>query len=234
MVLPGRRLVTVLTLTATAAASGTVATAAATEAVKPACSSATAHRHDAHACSRARHAKAARPHTKSHKPAGHRAKGLVRGHKKANHHKVKRTARKVKPKTTHKTTRKSARKASAPAKALCENGSAPARTGTDSYTCGDGSEPGCEDGSYPIVAPNGKTLVCNVPSNEGGSSGGGDGSRPPSGETEEALCEDGSSPFFQDGSFACDDGSEPYCEEGNLTVSSDGTTLYCTSEEDED
>lgn len=235
MVLPGRRLVTVLILTAAAAASGILATPAETHAVKPACSAARAHPHGLHTCDRVRHGKAAQPHAKSHKRSGHHAKGTAHGHnKKAKHHKVKRTAKKGVRKTTRKTTRRAARKAAArPARAMCEDGSPPVRAGPDSFTCGDGSEPGCEDGSFPIVAPNGKTLVCNVPSNKGSSSGGGSGTTTT--QTEEAICEDGSSPLIQNGAFACDDGSEPYCEEGSYpTASSDGTTLECVSEEAEE
>lgn len=231
MRLAGRHLVTVLIVTA-AAASGILATAVETQAVKPACTSSTTHRHVLHGCVRARHGKAVRPQARSHKRSDHHAKSLKHGHKKGTRHKVKRAAKKAVKKVTRKTTRKASRKAAArPAKAICEDGSAPARTGTDSFTCGDGSEPGCEDGSYPIVAPNGKTLVCNVPPSKGGS---GPGSAPVTIETEEAICEDGSSPFLQDGSFACDDGSEPYCEEGDYpTASSDGTKLECVSEEAE-
>jgi hypothetical protein len=230
MVLPGRRPVTVLILTAAAAASGILATPAATHTVKPACSSARAHPHGVQPCDRVRDGKTARPHAKPSKRSGRHAKGTKHVHdKKAKHHKVKRTAKKGVHKATRKTTHKAAAR---PARAMCEDGSAPVHRGPDSFTCGDGSEPGCEDGSFPIVASNGKTLVCNVPSNKG-SSGGGAGTTTT--QTEEAICEDGSSPFVQNGSFACDDGSEPYCEEGSYpTASSDGTTLECVSEEAEE
>lgn len=229
MRLAGRRLITALTLTAAAAAGGVLATSAQTAALarKPACSAPAAHRgHRSQACSRSRHAQTTRPHatTRKHTHSGATgAKGAHRGKR----HTVKRKATKV----TRKTTRKAKRKATArPAKAACEDGSAPTRTGTDSYTCKDGSEPACENGSFPIVAANGSTLLCNSPASKGG------GSSPPrvQSEVEEAVCEDGTSPFLQGGAFACDDGSEPYCEEGAyLTVASDGTKLDCTTEEAE-
>lgn len=232
MRLAGRRLITALTLTAAAAAGGALATSAEARASRPACSAPAAHRgHRSHACSRSRHTQTTRPHAKAREHSHPGAKGATGAHRGKRETAAKRSATKV----TRKTTRKAKRKATAsPAKAACEDGSAPARTGTDSFTCKDGSEPGCESGSFPIVASNGATLLCNSPAGKGGG-----GSSPPHLQSEaeeavEAVCEDGTSPSLHGGALACDDGSEPYCEEGGyLTLASNGTKLQCTAEEAE-
>ena len=97
--------------------------------------------------------------------------------------------------------------------ALCEDGTRPAYAG-GRFSCDDGSEPACEDGSYPIASRDGSHLVCEPP---------------PSGSVGEAVCEDGSRPLsVGEGSFSCDDGSEPACEDGTQpTLSSNRARPVC-------
>jgi hypothetical protein len=86
--------------------------------------------------------------------AGHRAKHGTAKHC-AKHHGQK----------THKA-KKPAAKPSAPAPklvpALCEDGSAPVRSASGSFTCEDGSEPACEDGSETIHPSSSAAPMCHV------------------------------------------------------------------------
>ena len=50
--------------------------------------------------------------------------------------------------------------------ALCEDGSAPARSASGAYSCEDGSEPACEDGSEPVRASSSSAPMCHVPHEE--------------------------------------------------------------------
>jgi hypothetical protein len=47
--------------------------------------------------------------------------------------------------------------------ASCEDGSEATESGTNFYTCDDGSEPSCVDGSEPEPSASGSTLVCSKP-----------------------------------------------------------------------
>lgn len=236
MSLPGRRPTTFLTLTAVAAASGVLALPAQTaaHAGAPACSSVSAHRkHDERACSRSHQRTATHRKAKAH--VKHPAKSVGKGAKRRRHatkHLKRRVKKHATKKVARKTTRKAKRKAPAvlQVKATCEDGSTPARTGTDAFSCDDSSEPSCENGSFPIVAASGKTLICNDPAKTGSGP-----ATTATSEAEEAVCEDGSAPMHTGpDTFRCDDGSEPFCEEGNYpTVSSDGATLQCVAEEEE-
>lgn len=207
---------------------------------KSACTStARATAHGAGACSK----------EPSHKSKTHgSSKSKAHGHPKAKAHHPSKKAKKAKKlkKTKHRTPRKATRKAKHEAvtpvqtKAACEDGSIAVHVGSNSFVCDDGSQPECEGGSFPIESKNGATLLCNQPAKgtpaKGGTTGNtGSGSAPKLGE-EEAICEDGTSPYPErGGSFACDDGSEPYCEEGLYpTVSNDGATLQCSAEEAEE
>jgi hypothetical protein len=53
--------------------------------------------------------------------------------------------------------------------ARCEDGSAPALVGDETFECQDGSEPSCEDGSSYMVSSDGSTLLCgaSLPSESG-------------------------------------------------------------------
>jgi hypothetical protein len=62
--------------------------------------------------------------------------------------------------------------------ASCEDGSAPVAAGGGSFSCGDGSEPTCEDWATPTPAANGKSLICPSTIEEGP-------------EAIEAECEEG-------------------------------------------
>jgi hypothetical protein len=56
--------------------------------------------------------------------------------------------------------------------ASCEDGSEAVESGSDFYTCDDGSEPSCVNGSDPEPSASGNTLVCSKPeSAEPGESG---------------------------------------------------------------
>jgi len=46
--------------------------------------------------------------------------------------------------------------------ALCADGTAPTSLGEGSFSCDDGSEPGCKDGATPVIAADGASLVCAV------------------------------------------------------------------------
>ena len=165
MRLAGRRLITALTLTAAAAAGAVLATSAQTAALasKPACSAPAAHRgHRSQACSRSRHAQTTRPHatTRKHTHSGATgAKGAHRGKR----HTVKRKATKARARPPAKP---SAKPPPAQPRPRAKT-AAPRRVrATDSFTCDDGSEPDCENGSVPIVAANGSTLLCNSPASK--------------------------------------------------------------------
>src|SRR5262249_28200721 len=66
--------------------------------------------------------------------------------------------------------KKPAAKAPAPAPkltpAVCEDGSAPARTASGSFSCEDGSAPACEDGSEPVRPSSSSAPMCRVPKEE--------------------------------------------------------------------
>jgi hypothetical protein len=220
MSLPGRRPITLLALTfaTTTIASLALSAGAVAQARKPACSSsASAHRRrGAHACTQV-----------SRKPKAH-THSKVKGHNAK--HRAKRTAKKLAHRRT-KATKKVRRTAptSSQTRAKCEDGSLPVRVSTNYFVCGDGSDPTCEGAAYPIVSGNGASLLCNGPQKHASSS------TAATAGTPEALCEDGSAPFRSGGSFACANGLEPACEEGfSLVLSSDGTSLECVSEEEED
>ena len=69
--------------------------------------------------------------------------------------------------------------------AICEDGSVPIRAHDGSFSCDDGSEPGCENGSEPILSGDRSALVCEVGPGEGAAPGPGDPS-------EEIPTEEGS------------------------------------------
>ncbi len=51
---------------------------------------------------------------------------------------------------------------SGPAPAVCEDESAPVRSGDGSFSCGDESEPECADGSEPSPSSDGSVLICDL------------------------------------------------------------------------
>ena len=104
---------------------------------------------------------------------------------------------------THKT-KKPAAKAPAPAPkltpALCEDGSAPARSAAGSFACEDGSEPGCEDGSDSVRPSSSSAPMCRVPKPEA------ETTCEPNGEcSAEFACED--SEEAVSGAQGCEHGS---------------------------
>jgi hypothetical protein len=93
--------------------------------------------------------------------------------------------------------------------ALCEDESIPVRAANGGFSCDDGSEPGCEDGSNPVRS--GHALECQIspPGSEPACAEEGAASSCQGG-SDEPVCEDGSAPATAgDGSSSCDDGSEP-------------------------
>lgn len=103
----------------------------------------------------------------------------------------------------------------APQPAVCEDASTPAVESEGSYSCADGSEPICGDGSDPVPASKGSGPVCATAAK-------------PVVEFSEASCEDGSAPAGASGGYACADGSQPECEDGSRpVVAEDGSTLIC-------
>jgi hypothetical protein len=167
-----------------------------------ACSSSV--RHGARACAQSRHA------SKSHKGKAH-AKGKGKGHH-AKHA--------AKPKSAAKKQAGEKSKPRVPAAtintpAVCEDRSVPVRESDGFFSCDDESEPGCENGSTPMLSRDGLSLIC--------------GPAPKGSPLTEAACEDGSTPTLAtDGSFSCDDESEPSCENGSEPIlSSDASHLLC-------
>lgn len=83
----------------------------------------------------------------------------------ARHAAAKRCAKHHTRKGTHKN-RKPAPRTAAPAPALtparCEDASAPVRAASGTYTCEDGSEPACSDGSDPIRPSASSAPMCRV------------------------------------------------------------------------
>jgi hypothetical protein len=143
--------------------------------------------------------------------AGSRAKAQ-HSHAKLKKHHAKHTAGK-KVKGRHpKLSASEARTA-----AICEDGSSPTPAGEGSFSCGDGSQPACENDATPTLSSDNSTLICGVPERKS-TAGGAD-----------SACEDGSEPVLMGkGSFSCDDGSEPACADGSIPISSgDGATLVC-------
>jgi hypothetical protein len=103
----------------------------------------------------------------------------------------------------------------APQPAVCEDASTPVSEGEGSYSCADGSEPICTDGSEPAPASKGSGPVCPT-------------TAAPVVEFSEASCEDGSVPAGAAGGYRCEDGSQPACEDGSQPVlSDDGSALTC-------
>jgi hypothetical protein len=96
----------------------------------------------------------------------------------SKHHDQKTAAHKKKP----------AAKTTAPAQklgpALCEDGSLPTRAASGEYTCEDGSEPACVDGSEPLRPAISSAPVCRVSHEEE------PGACKAGGECEEFACED--------------------------------------------
>jgi hypothetical protein len=168
------------------------------------CSSSAHARHGVRACAQSKHVSG------SHKRKAH-GKGKGKGHHFKHSAKSKGAAKKKAgakgklkfPAGTIKTP------------AICEDASAPVRESDGFFSCDDESEPGCENGSTPMLSSNGLSLVCG-PAAKGSA-------------LTEAACEDGSTPnLAADGSFSCDDESEPSCENGSEPIlSSDSSHLLC-------
>lgn len=162
---------------------------------KGACKPSAAHhvKHGAQACAKPRHK--TRPHARAN------TRGRHAKHKPAR--------------SGHRPTAKPQTVAGRIA-AACEDGSTPQLEGDGSFSCGDGSEPGCESGAATTPSGDGSTLLCD--SSPASSSG-----------LPEAVCLDGNTPLLSgDGSFSCQDGSEPTCEPGaSAAPSSDGSVLLC-------
>ncbi len=109
-------------------------------------------------------AAAARPAT-SHRgscPAQHHAKHGAKHCSKKHSHKPKGGAHKTK-KPVHKPA------PSVPlTPATCEDASLPVRSAAGSYSCEDGSEPACVDGSDPVRPSSASAPMCRAPREEGG------------------------------------------------------------------
>lgn len=134
---------------------------------------------------------------------------------KAKHHHAKRVAAKKKKSKHQPATYTPA--IPAPVPAVCEDASTPVRESEGSYSCADGSEPICGNGSEPALASKGPGPVCPTAAK-------------PVVEFSEASCEDGSAPAGASGGYTCDDGSHPECEDGSPPVlSGDGSMLACTT-----
>jgi hypothetical protein len=166
----------------------------------------------------------ARAHRSS---CGHAARPAKRHRHKAKHHHAKPKHAKAKAKQAPALTK---------VPATCEDGSEPARTGTSSFSCTDGSEPECENGSNPTLSSGGSTLQCTVPIVAGSSvtegsceSEAGPSCATISEEFPEANCADGSEPSSSEGTqYFCTDGTEPTCEDGSTpTVLGEGLPPLC-------
>jgi hypothetical protein len=77
-----------------------------------------------------------------------------KGHAKAKRHHTKHTLKTKRHTTTATNT----------AAALCDNGSEPQSAGNGTFSCADGSEPGCEDGLEATPSASGSQLNCVAPS----------------------------------------------------------------------
>jgi hypothetical protein len=181
-------------------------------------------------------ARAPKPSSAAHKAScvsgSARAKRRARAcagskHKGKSHHASKRHHAKRSVKQTGST----APAGASQVPARCEDGSPPLRVKDGSFSCFDGSEPGCEGNSIPKRSSSGAALLCPAPSKESPESGCEDVSNPEcsfGGSSTEALCEDSSSPVSaSDGSISCDDKSEPACENGSTPTLSASSTLLC-------
>jgi hypothetical protein len=98
--------------------------------------------------------------------------------------------------------------------ASCEDGSAPLRAG-GTFSCADGSEPACQDGSTPVSSSDRSTLLC--PSSKAGAETGCEDISNPEctfgGSEGEAACEGaGASPAADGEVVSCELGDEPACE----------------------
>ncbi len=179
------------------------------QAHKPSCASPAHAAHGLHACILPRRvSKSAHKHSRAHAhptTKGHHPRRVAATHRKA----TKRAS--VKRAAAPPAKSPSAAK---PVPATCADGNRPTAAGSELFTCDDGSEPACEDGTYPAQSSNGSTLLCDAPG------------KPPA---IEATCEDGSHPApVGDEMFTCDDESEPTCEDGSEpTLSADGSALVC-------
>jgi hypothetical protein len=178
-------------------------------------SSSTAHpKRGAHVCVNSGRKRKAHARPKA-KARGHHAKGKahVRLKAKAKGHHAKHAVGKKKSK---KTVNAPPPTVTIETAAACEDGTAPIQAGDGSFSCGDGSEPTCDDGLNLTFNSDGSTPLCG-----GGSNG-------PAGENE-PVCEDGTAPVLDgDSSISCADGSDPTCADGaEVAFSSDGSTLLC-------
>jgi len=81
-----------------------------------------------------------------------------KGHDKAKRRHAKHVKKAAQPATTDATA------------ALCDNGAAPYPTGNGSFSCADGSEPGCEDGFLAAPSASGSALVCAPADGDGSAS----------------------------------------------------------------
>ncbi len=114
--------------------------------------------------------------------------------------------------------------------ALCEDQSSPVRASDGSFSCDDGSEPGCEGESSPVRS--GSMLECAVSAGSPEPACGEETAESfcytGAVESEEPVCEDGSAPATSSGGPpACDDGSEPHCEDASAPTRSAGHGLVC-------
>jgi hypothetical protein len=161
-------------------------------------------RHGVRACAQSRHAS-----------RSHRGKAHAKGKRKGHHGKHVVTPKSAAKKTAGAKGKPKISAATIKTPAICEDGSVPVRESDGFFSCDDESEPGCENGSTPMLSRNGLSLIC--------------GPAPKGSPLTEAACEDGStSNLATDGSFSCDDESEPSCENGSEPVlSSDASHLLC-------
>jgi hypothetical protein len=117
--------------------------------------------------------------------------------------------------------------------ALCEDESLPIRAQDGSFSCADGSQPGCENEATPVRS--GRTLACPVstpapttPECEANEEGAENFCFAGPAGSSEAVCEDGTAPSAVGGGLAsCDDGSEPLCTDGSQPTLSESGQYVC-------
>lgn len=169
------------------------------------------------------------------KPASHRskcpqhgAKGGRRGSSKGSHRHPAKSRGAAHAVKTHA---RNAPAAPLLTPAVCADESEPLRASNGTFSCDDGSQPGCEDESSPIREHH--SLACVVTAPPAGESncpeeGAGSFCLTGSSGSGEPVCEDGSTPIASgEGTPICDDGSEPACEDGSAPLETGDGTFSC-------
>jgi hypothetical protein len=107
--------------------------------------------------------------TPTHARAGHGSRTCSAASKDRRHRKGKALRHRAKPTGRRRlaTGADGAPGASADAEASCPNGVDATASGEGSFTCADGSEPGCVEGFAPVVSSDGSKLLCEPESSDG-------------------------------------------------------------------